>query len=136
MNFNLNHYVKFKLTDRGRSLHKIDHESFWAQVGIQHPYLPLQEDAEGYVHMQMWCLMQAFGKYMGNGFELVIETDIMVPEWGDGSRPFHYRPLPPLISKGPDTCPHYYSETTIVGHGPGLICQFCGELRGESNAPV
>ena len=83
MEFNINHYVKVKLTERGRKILKEQHEEFVrASPGISENmkiYKPQKEDDEGWSTWQMWDLMSTLGQhwYMGSipPFETVIIID-------------------------------------------------------------
>ncbi len=68
--FNLNDYVRVKLTDKGREIYMQEFERFGIEVG------PPREDADGWVSIQCWSLMQIFGSYLVMGCELPFSTDI------------------------------------------------------------
>lgn len=78
LRFNLNEYVRVKLTDRGRKLHREDNEQFWATVKMNTPpvYVPPVEDDEGWSTWQLWSLMEAFGSHTTIGSNLCFETTI------------------------------------------------------------
>jgi len=83
MEFNINHYVKVKLTERGRKILKEQHEEFVSGslgiLGDMKTYKPKKEDEEGWSTWQMWDLMSTLGQhyYMGPmpPFETVIIID-------------------------------------------------------------
>lgn len=79
MRFNLNDYVRVRLTDHGRMIHREDFEQLRAQCpnGTLR-YSPPKEDAEGWSRWQMWNLMYHFGNAMGPGCDLPFEIDIIL----------------------------------------------------------
>lgn len=79
MKFNINDYVKVKLTDHGREIHKQQYEQ-WFKDMPWYEYTPPQEDAEGWSKWQMWDLMQTFGAVLYNGCKLPFETEIEIEE--------------------------------------------------------
>lgn len=77
--FNVNDYVKIKLTDAGIAILKSRHDD------ILKPYVgefkTPQVDENGYTQMQMWEVMQVFGNYMYNGNpNIPFETNIAISE--------------------------------------------------------
>ncbi len=68
MKFNLNHYVKVKLTDRGKTLL------------IANDHSVPEADADGWTKWQLWHLMQCFGEHMYNGCRIPFETEIEIIE--------------------------------------------------------
>lgn len=81
MKFNINEFVRVRLTDHGRAVHAANHAVFWAQAGRPGiPYTPPKEDAEGWSEWQMWSLMSAFGNHMHLGCKNVFETEIEIVE--------------------------------------------------------
>lgn len=77
MNFNINGYVRVRLTDVGRAIHRQQHEALVAAYPrIQFPYTPPSE-IHGWSRWQLWQLMSLFGPSMYLGcdppFETVIE---------------------------------------------------------------
>ena len=76
LRLNLNSTIRFKLTDKGRELHKYDYDEFWSYHSNRPTsvvYRPLEEDEEGYSKMQLWDFMNIFGKYIILGCELPVE---------------------------------------------------------------
>lgn len=65
--FNINHYVRVKLTDHGRGL--------LAQMQYAPPFT---EDADGWSEWQLWELMRTFGPHVYMGGNLVFETVIEI----------------------------------------------------------
>lgn len=80
-NLNINQYVRVKLTDQGRALHRQNHDEFVAQLpkSTSLRYTPPTEDAEGWSEWQLWHLMQEFGHHMSMGKLPPFETTIQVP---------------------------------------------------------
>ncbi len=81
MKFNINHDVKVKLTDIGRSVLKEN----WSSLHKEFPasfkkYTPKKEDSEGWSTWQLWTLMGAFGHCMHNGTNVPFETEIEIIE--------------------------------------------------------
>lgn len=76
--FDVNDYVRVKLTDRGRKIHRQQ----FRQLNRQLPetadlkYSPPNEDEDGWCKFQLWDLMQRFGPYIGMCEDLVFETTI------------------------------------------------------------
>lgn len=88
--FNVNDYVRVKLTDRGRTIHRTDHENFAAHYpGVDLPYKPPTEDANGWSTWQMWHLMQLFGPHIVMGFNPPFEPTIEIEgsPWPSQSEP-------------------------------------------------
>lgn len=71
MKFNVNNYVKVKLTKRGKEIME--------EEGVMSKPKP---DAEGFSKFQMWELMQIFGNYVYNGCEIPFEMEIEIMESG------------------------------------------------------
>ncbi len=78
--FNINDYVRVKLTDLGRSVLAADDVLFWARHGGRPSgigaYKPPKEDSEGWSKWQLWSLMQAFGSHLNLCCDPVFETTI------------------------------------------------------------
>lgn len=64
--FNMNNYIHVKLTDTGRNELKRQHIEF---LGNNWPYIPPEEDSEGYSKWQMWDIMNKLGELLANGVE-------------------------------------------------------------------
>jgi len=80
LRFNINDYVRVRLTDHGRQVHRQSHHDFWTSIGRPVPeYHPPREDESGWSRWQLWQLMEAFGDHIGislpNCFDLTIEID-------------------------------------------------------------
>ena len=70
---NLNSYVRIKLTEFGLKELKKKNPS----IG---EFIPPKTDKDGFCQMQLWDVMNTFGKYLYNGspnipFELTIQID-------------------------------------------------------------
>lgn len=76
--FNLNNFVRFKLTDVGRR-----HLYITGWGGKLTPGYSSAEDAEGWCSWPLWEIAAAFGAIMGNGLPVPIETavDLVPDEW-------------------------------------------------------
>lgn len=75
--FNLNDYVRVKLTDHGRALHRAEFDrlcAFWVDRGFPAPedlvYRPVEEAEDGWSTWQLWDLMHTFGAHLYNGCQL------------------------------------------------------------------
>ena len=79
MRFNINNYIKVRLTDSGREIHKQRHAALFTGYPAQkYPYQPPKEDADGWSRWQAWDFMATFGPYMGNGLDVPAETEIII----------------------------------------------------------
>lgn len=81
MMFNVNNYVRIKLTDYGKEIlrKRFDemHEKFpKAFKKFRTP----KEDADGWSKWQMWDLMNTFGDYVSLGMEVPFDTVIEILE--------------------------------------------------------
>lgn len=78
--FNINDYVKVKLTERGKYIYSHYYDDLNALIiknGGKHlEPVEIQYDEEGYTEFQMWHLMKIFGKHLFNGCEVPFETTI------------------------------------------------------------
>lgn len=78
--FNVNDYVKVKLTDRGKYIYYHQFDDINMNIikkGCQ-PLNPIEltYDEDGYVEFQLWHLMSIFGAYLFNGCDIPFETTI------------------------------------------------------------
>ncbi len=95
--FNLNNYVRVKLTEHGHRCHRYEHDEFWKGVGKpDHEYLPLAVDSEGYCQMQMWVFMKKLGQFIAHGGPDVIEDMNVLLEI---QSPCHVDPQPSTPSE-------------------------------------
>lgn len=78
--FNVNHCVRVKLTDYGRTILRQNHEEVRGLLpkGVRFNYPEPKEDADGWSSHQLWQLMVQFGQYMHNGGKLPFETEILI----------------------------------------------------------
>ena len=83
IDFNINGYVWVRLTDRGRRIHREQHEQLLRDVpGMSIPYSPPVEE-DGWSRWQLWCLMAHFGPYIGAAMDEPFETGIQIEVDGD-----------------------------------------------------
>jgi hypothetical protein len=81
MLFNINEYVKIKLTPKGKEILKKQHDAFttsW-EIGLPSEF-KINEDEDGWSEWQLWNLMQVFGEHLFNGAEVPFETTIEIVE--------------------------------------------------------
>ena len=76
VDFNINEWVSVRLTDLGRAHHRFDFDCWTAAAGIDIPYNPPKEDAEGWSKWQLWSLMQTFGPIVGVALPPPFEANI------------------------------------------------------------
>ena len=78
--FNVNDYVRVRLTDRGRQIHRENFRKLNATLVLHADikYTPPPEDADGWSEWQMWDLMSTFGEHMWLSCEPPFGTDIQV----------------------------------------------------------
>jgi len=72
INFNINHYVFVRLTERGHQVHRRSYE----QLGIPAP--EIKEDVDGWSRWQLWDLMSIFGASCFMGPKSPFETTIRI----------------------------------------------------------
>lgn len=74
-NVNLNNYVRFKLTDKGR-----EYINALNQNNPIYSRCPLKfkVDSDGWIEEQLWHFMYLFGSEMYMGFEQIVETEIQI----------------------------------------------------------
>lgn len=73
--FNVNDYVRVKLTQHGFDVHRQEFEEFWF-ARAKHPaikYEPPKVDSYGFCKFQLWSFMRTFGYAFGMCEENVIE---------------------------------------------------------------
>ena len=80
--FNVNSIVKVKLTEYGKELYKKRHIDFFGPPDgpDRFPYNPPEEDADGYSQFKFWDLMNRFSYYVGIGYKLPFDPDILIDE--------------------------------------------------------
>lgn len=78
--FNINHCVRVKLTNYGRTILRQNHEAVRALIpaGVRFDYTEQNEDADGWSSHQLWWLMEQFGHVMRNGGKLPFATEILI----------------------------------------------------------
>ena len=83
MDFNINHYVKVKLTGAGKAELRRQYEEFRSQnpkVKLPRFELP-KEDEEGWSKWQLWNLMNTFGHMLFLGsIEIPFDPTIKIGE--------------------------------------------------------
>ena len=77
VNFNINHYVRVKLTKRGIGELKKQHIELRDMFKKIPDYKDPIVDEDGYTSYQMWELMLKFGHIMFAGTNMPFETEIM-----------------------------------------------------------
>ena len=80
MKFNINGYVRVRLTDEGRARHRKNHDDLFSSWPQPPEYRAPQEDANGWSEWQMWQLMSEFGSRLYNGCRVPFETEIEIVE--------------------------------------------------------
>lgn len=91
MKYNINDYIKVRLTDEGRRIHRAHHAEIVSALPekIRHSHLiqysPPIEDELGWSTWQGWNLMQVFGPYMGLSAKLPFDTVIDIIPANKGS---------------------------------------------------
>lgn len=74
---NLNDYVYVKLTDVGRNELEKQHRELNSMFpNAKFKYNPLKEDENGFVKIQLWCLMSELGHLCVMGLKQPFETTI------------------------------------------------------------
>ncbi len=78
---NINTKVRIKLTPCGIQKLKANHEELRASCPSIGKFTPPKTDKDGYCEMQLWEIMNTFGKdlYMGN-MNLPFETNIQIDD--------------------------------------------------------
>jgi hypothetical protein len=84
--FNMNDYIRVKLTARGVAIHKQSHEKLMNamrpngayEVPKWLAYEPPKLEADGYWREQLWQVMQLFGPHILVGMYSPIETEIII----------------------------------------------------------
>ena len=84
MNFNINDYVKVRLTTNGHQVYaayKKKQEADIRAAGVElESYDRHPEDASGWSQWQLWELMMIFGPHLYHGGPLMFNTTIIIPE--------------------------------------------------------
>ena len=77
VSFNLNHYVKVKLTERGVNILRKNYNKLPHELTEKYPF-QIKLTGDGYYKNQMWQIMQDFGEYIGMGMDTPFETEIIL----------------------------------------------------------
>ena len=85
MKFNLNSFVKIKLTSCGKEILHNRRKDLYNKIGQPMPEYSIVEDEDGWSRWQLWEVMSIFGNhlYMGasqHPFGLEIDIPIMLEE--------------------------------------------------------
>ena len=78
MKFNINDYVKVKLTEKGLRTLKKQHEELKRKAPSIGEYREPKIDREGYTKFQLWDLMSHFGTECSLGLEIPFDTEIII----------------------------------------------------------
>lgn len=80
MRFNINHYVKVKLTEKGIEILKKQHEDIQKYALLLPDFEEPAKDNDGYTRFQLWVLMCTFGEHLYNGCEAPFNPEIIIEE--------------------------------------------------------
>ena len=76
--FNINDYIKVKLTGLGVSIHTEHYLKYLKDCHMfRYAELTPYVDSEGYTKYQLWEFMNIFGEYMYTGSDQVIEKNLI-----------------------------------------------------------
>jgi hypothetical protein len=82
MEFNCNDYVKVRLTDEGRRIHRANYEALVSSMPPlareNVPYIEPKEDADGWSQWQLWELMSQFGPWMRMAYNNPFDMNIRI----------------------------------------------------------
>lgn len=87
MRFDVNGFVKVRLTKKGHAIHHATHDLVMGPLKYEHRFVPLVEDMEGWSEWQLWELMRVFGQYLYQGCEMPFETFILIPDEPNSAEP-------------------------------------------------
>jgi hypothetical protein len=76
MKININSFVKVRLTDVGKRIHREAWDSLFMPQHVT--YRAPEEDEEGYSKWQLWSLMNVYGRHIGLGLDLPFESEIEI----------------------------------------------------------
>ena len=76
--FNINYYVKVKLTETGKKHLFEDWHKLMKDYPVAIQYRPPKVDADGYTRFQLWDLMSRLGEYTSMGLKQAFETNIII----------------------------------------------------------
>jgi hypothetical protein len=80
MQFNVNHYVRVKLKQKGLDELRRQHEEVRRRAPAIREWKAPKVDEEGYSMFQLWDLMSSLGHLCSLGCEPPFETIIDIPE--------------------------------------------------------
>lgn len=84
MRFNFNDYIRVRLTDEGRRIHRANHAALLSMMpkaaAEEMPYQEPVEDADGWSRWQGWVLMREFGPWMRMTLEPPFELTVEIEE--------------------------------------------------------
>ena len=78
MKININDIVKIKINEKGIDILKKEHEELKKYFPKLGDFNLQKVDEYGYTEMQLHDVMRIFGEYLTLGFDLPIETEIIV----------------------------------------------------------
>lgn len=78
MKFNINNYVKVRITPNGIKALETNHNHLKNIAPSIGDFRPPEIDSDGFVKFQLWQLMQEFGPYIKMGVALPFETEIEI----------------------------------------------------------
>jgi len=78
VDFNINHNVRVKLTITGIEALKKYHDDLWRNSGKNYPYIPPDQDADGWSKWQLWDLMNQLGSGLFLGCTPPFQTAIQI----------------------------------------------------------
>lgn len=82
--FNINWYIKVKLTDYAKELHKRWHDDFNKNLKKEKEYVPIEEDEEGWSIWQFWMFCRVFGAHIGFGLpDILKDVEILIEKGND-----------------------------------------------------
>ena len=80
MKFNINDYVRVKLTDLGRYIYYHQYDELNKIYGKQVCEPSYPKEVDGWYRAQLWSIMELFGPHIGMGklnvFETIIEIEV------------------------------------------------------------
>jgi len=76
--FNMNDYVKVKLTEIGKKELERQHHKVYEECVYKQPYEPMLPDKDGWYKFQFHDLMHKFGRLMFMGSNLPFETTVKI----------------------------------------------------------
>lgn len=76
--FDINNFVRVKLTDMGKRILEKDSTRMVFDNRIIKKF-EVKEDSDGWSEWQLWDLMATFGEYMHDGCKVPFETEVEIP---------------------------------------------------------